>query len=426
MKPAHLATLAVLCCALRAPAEAATDAAPPPPSSQPLTLEHCYQLALKRSETIAIQQELLKETEGRFLQAFSGVLPRASFSSSDKRQDGSGSSAFTLKEVPERKFTFSQPLFAGFKEFAAMAGSRAQRRQRRHEKTRAEHLLLVDVANAFHLLLEEREDLGALETIRTALLDRIEELSHREQLGRSRRSEVVSAEAQLRRMEAELEDSRGAERTARQLLAFLTGLDTIEAVADDEVLPTTPEPEERYVAKAALRPDVQAAQEAWQVANKQVAVVRGAAWPTVDVEGNYYVDRAGAAEDGKWDVALLVDVPIFQGGKNLGAVKEATSQARAAELQFERAERSAALDIRDAYAELEAALARMRALELALSATEENYRLQTEDYRLNLVSNLDVLKALEELQDTHRDVIHARHEAKRLYWRLRVATGETL
>ena len=173
--------------------------------STPLTLAEAYRLALKRSETIAIQSELIKETEGRFLQSLSGVLPRATFSLSEKRQDGTGSSAFTLKEVPERKFVFSQPLFSGFKEFAAMAGTRAERRQRVAEKARAEHLLFVDVANAFHLLLEQRQDLNTLETIRAALIERLDELKVREQLGRSRPSEVVSAEAQLRRVEAEME-----------------------------------------------------------------------------------------------------------------------------------------------------------------------------------------------------------------------------
>ncbi len=97
------------------------------------------------------------------------MLPRASFALSEKRQNGTGGSAFTLKEVPERKFVFTQPLFLGFKEFAAMAGTRAERRQRVAEKSRAEHLLLVDVADAVHLLLQQRQDLSALETIRTAL-----------------------------------------------------------------------------------------------------------------------------------------------------------------------------------------------------------------------------------------------------------------
>ncbi len=118
-----------------------------------LTLPECYQLALKRSETIAINQELIKETEGRFRQALSTALPHVSFESTDKRQDGTGNSAFTLRNVPERKFTFTQPLFSGFKEFAAMAGSRAEHRQRIDEKVRAEQLLFTDVSDAFYLLL---------------------------------------------------------------------------------------------------------------------------------------------------------------------------------------------------------------------------------------------------------------------------------
>ena len=81
--------------------------------ASPLTLAEAYRLALKRSETIAIQGEAIKQTEGRFLQALGTALPRATFELSEKRQNGGGSSAFTLKKVPERKFIFSQPLFSG-------------------------------------------------------------------------------------------------------------------------------------------------------------------------------------------------------------------------------------------------------------------------------------------------------------------------
>lgn len=391
-----------------------------------LTLRECYALALKRSETIAIQAELIKETEGRFLQALSGILPEASYVISEQRQDGTGASAFTLRHVPQHRFFFSQPLFAGFKEFAAMAGSRAERRERKHEKARAEQLLLIDVADAFHLLLQQREDLEALETIRVALVERLDELRQREQLGRSRPSEVVSAEAQLRRTEAEVELARRDETVSRQLLEFLTGLTRIEAVSRPDLSLPALDVVEAYAGRAALRPDVRAAEEAWQVARKEVLVVQAKLWPTVDLEGNYYTERVGAAAAVEWDATLKVDVPLFQGGEAVGGVKEAAAAARRAKLEFERAERSAALDIRDTYAKLQAAIARSVALGRALEAADQSYRLQVEDYRLNLVSNLDVLRELEQLQDARRDAIQAQHEVQRLYWQLQVATGETL
>ena len=87
-------------------------ASPATPSA--LTLKDCYDLALKRSETIAIQKEKIAEAEGRFQQSFSTILPRVSYSASNKWQDGTGTSSFTLREVPETKFVFSQPLFSGF------------------------------------------------------------------------------------------------------------------------------------------------------------------------------------------------------------------------------------------------------------------------------------------------------------------------
>jgi len=384
-----------------------------------LTLPECYELALARSERIAISQELIKETEGRFMQAFSGVLPRVSFELSEKREDGD-------IHTPEQTFTFSQPLFSGFREFAALAGSRAERRQRKHEKARAEQLLLLDVSDAFYLLLQLREELGALDISRVALLQRIDELRQREQLGRSRPSEVVSAEAQLRRVEAELVRIQGLETTARQLLEFLTGLERIDVVADDGAAVPSVEEERAYLLKAGVRPDVLAAAEEAKIQKHERTVAQADLWPDVDLEGNYYTKRVGTSADREWDVLLVMDVPLFQGGQTVGAIREAASKARQAALELARVERTAMLEIRKAYLNLQTALVRRAALDQARQAAEDDYRFQVEDYRLNLVNNLDVLKSLQALQDARREAVQARYEAKRRYWALRVAGGEAL
>lgn len=398
-------------------------AAAPAAQAEELTLPRAYALALARSETIAIEQEQVRETEARFLQALSGVLPRASFSLSETRQEETLS---TRTRIPERKFVFTQPLFSGFKEFAAMAGTRAEERQQRHEQARAEQLLLVDVADAYTLLLQQREDLAALDGTRTALLQRLEELTERERLGRARSSERVSAEAQLRRVLAELELAQSDETVARELLEYLIGRPLDEPVAG--VGPAFPalEPEAAYVSRTQARPDVLAAQEAWQVQKKEVTVARADLLPEVDLESNYYTKRVGASADVDWDVLLMVDVPIFQGGQAYGAMKEAKSEARQAELVFQRTARAAASEIRQTYAQLGSAVDRTEALRQALAAAEENYRLQQEDYRLSLVNNLDVLTALEQLQEARRQWITARYETWRLYYQLRAATGQTL
>lgn len=307
-----------------------------------------------------------------------------------------------------------------------MAGSRAERRQRVQHQRRAEQLLFLDVSEAFYLLRQQREELYILEMTRTTLLARIDELEARERLGRSRPSEISSAEAQLRRVEAELEQVRGREATARQLLEFLTGREPIEGIVD--LAPDRPsvDPVAASLERVKRRSDVAAVLEATHIAKEERVIARSKFFPTVNLEGNYYVERAGAAEEVAWDVVLKAEVPLFQGGEAVGGVKEAKSRERQVRLALEKIQREARLDIRNAYAELGAALARYQAFLQALEAAEENYRLQAADYRISLVNNLDVLQALEALEETQRNVIQARVEVKRRYWRLRVATGETL
>ena len=389
-----------------------------------LTMEDCFRMALKQSEEIALRAELITETEARFQQALSGILPKISFSSVDKRQDGAGDSAFTKKYLPERKFTLSQPLFSGFKEFAAMRGSRSEKELRRLEKERAEQLLRVDVSDAFHLLLEQREDLRILNSTRETLRVRIRELESRERIGRSRPSERVAARAQLYRVESDWELAQSRETTASQLLGFLTGLDAVGDLQTPGPALPAPGPREAYLSQAAGRPDVKAAEQALQISKQQLAAARAGFFPTVGVDGNYYVDRSGAAQDVKWDASLNVNVPIFQGGKNLGASKEAESLIRQAEIRLQQARRTALQEIRDAYAQYEGALARVRASTQALEATEESYQMEEQEYRLSLVSNLEVLSTLQTLQDARRDLIGLLYEAHRSYWKLQAAAGE--
>ena len=399
-------------------------AAAEPPKE--LTLQDCYRMALKQSEEVAIRAELIAETEGRFQQALSGILPKVSFSSVDKRQDGNGGSAFTRRSLPERKFTFSQPLFSGFKEFAAMWGAKAEKHQREQLKARAEQLLLVDVSDAYHLVLEQREEIRILDAVRATLRDRTRELEAREKIGRSRPAELVAVQAQMYRVEAEWETAQSSEAVAVQLLEFLIGLDAVGELAGPGPALPAPGPEEEYLAKAAARPDVKAAEQAMEISRLQLKVAHAKFFPTVDATGNYYVDRSGAAKEVKWDASLNVNVPIFQGGAAVGASKEAESGVRQAELLLQQTRRRAAQEVRDSYVQYDSAVARARALTKALEATEESFQMESQEYRLNLVSNLEVLNTVQILQDARRELIHALYEAHRFYWKLKASAGETL
>lgn len=388
-----------------------------------LTLKEAYKLALVRSETIAISQEVINETRGRFLQAFNGVLPQVSFVDTEKYQDAKRDDTVNRRYTPQRAFSFSQPLFSGFKEFAAIAGSKAEKKQRQQELIRAKQLLFIDVSDAFYLYKSYSEDVMALEEVDKALTDRLAELKRREALGRSKQSEVASTESKFYQNQAEIESVKSQRDVTRELLEFLVGA-PISSIKNADIVIDSLSPASAFLTKVDGRADVVAASEATKVAQKKVVIARAGFWPTVNVVGNSYVKRVGSASNVDWDVTLNVDVPLFNGTQTVGAVKEAKAIATEATLNYSKVKREALLDIQNTYTKLNADLRQRMAYEKAYQAALNNYQLQQQDYQKNLVNNLDVLTALEDLQITHRSLIDIDAQTQRAYWSLRIATGD--
>jgi len=393
------------------------------------TLPRCYALSLRQSELIAVDADRVKETEARFLQALSIMMPHISFLSRDTQEaapDVSGTFA-TLKpaKMSTRYFNYSQTLFSGFKAFAGMKGANLERKQRINEMVRAEQLLLVDVSDAFYTLMEKTEDLKALIDTKKALIKRIVHLKDRERLGRSRESEVVNARAQLYSVQATIVVVKSEEDVARQILEFLIG-GPIGKTKDYYPVPSELMAEEYYLSRSALRPDVEAAKYAWQTAVQASRIVDSDFLPTVDIDTNYYVQRTGFDKSTDWDVTLSINVPIFEGTETLGRSKEYALKAHQSKLLFDRAKRAAPHDIKDAYIKLKSAIEVYKCLSKALETAKLNYRLQRKDYERSLVSNLDVLASIQTLEESQRNYIRALYAAKRLYWRLRVAAAEDI
>jgi len=399
----------------------------------PLTLSDCYRLSLIQSEAIAIDADQIKIVEAHFLEALSIVIPHVSFISMDiqRAKKSGGSSVSTSGGIlsssataSQRQFNVTQTLFNGFKAIAAIKGSGYERGQRTKEKIRAEQLLLVDVANAFYLLLEERDDLQALERIGMALDNRVKELITRAKLGKSRPSEIVNAKAQFYSVVATVEQIQAREVVARQLLEFLVG-GPVGEIGDNYKFPAKLKPENYYVSRASTRPDVEATKFAWEVAKENIIVADSDFLPTVGVDANYYTQRTGSNKGIDWDITLQVNVPIFEGTEVLGRSKEANLRADQRRLTYRRTNRQAPYDIRVAYNDLTAAMEVRDTLRKAYKTARTNVHLQVKDYDRRLVNNLDVLAGIQTLENTERNYIHAYYEAKRQYWQLRVAVGQS-
>lgn len=412
------------------PKPAETPAAPEP---LPITLEECYQLALEQSESLAMKDVDVDKTWADFLAASGELIGDGSFVMTDfiiERQGGStsgeGATANAFRtERREKKFVISQPLFQGFREVAAIAGAGHLRGQREQEARRARQVLFLDVVTAYYAVLRTKRDLEINTEILKLYQERLRDLGEREEIGKSRASEAINARSRMRIIEADAAELRGTAAFQRRLLEFLTGipLENRRLTEDSEELPR-PEDLDAYLIHTDERSDVRAAYHASKIGFQNVVSAQSELWPDISLNANMYEQREGFQSGIDWDVLFTIDVPIWTGGTNLGAIKAAVSDWKKTKLSFSESRRKAELEIKQSYELWRAALDRYEALRESALASEENYKFQKEDYQNSLVNNLDVLDALQDLNNARIESSRAYYEVKASYWRMKVATGD--
>jgi len=397
-----------------------------------LTLEDCYRLALRRSETIQIKKEEVAETTAQFLKATSELVGDVDFTITNFQQDareknssgGSGISSLTASEKRERKIMITQPLFQGFRSLAALGAAGSLRGQRKQERARAEQLLFLDVARAFYNVTRHREEVKIMRGILKSLEERIADLRKREQIGRSRASEVATATSRHRILKSELARARGNLQIAVYLLEFLTGVPIdAERLEDTAFAPLGLGALDHHLALSQTRPDLKAAEQAVKTAWRGILEAQSDLWPEVTLENNHYLKREGLSRDINWDLLFKVNIPLSRGGETMGNLKESVSRWNIAKLNESLARRQADLDVKESYEKWRSSVEELRALAEAVEASQNNFDLQKEEYAHNLVSNLDVLEALEQLYDTQLKANATDYDMRQNYHELQVASG---
>ncbi|MFA5167573.1 MAG: TolC family protein [Candidatus Omnitrophota bacterium] len=392
-----------------------------------LSLEECYHLALVQSETVAIQKEAISRATAQIFNAASQGLGNVDFIIERTFQDDQKSNLSALGDpnIHESKFKISQPLFQGFKAIGALTGAGSYRKEQKEAWTRAKELLYTDVARAFYNVLRYEKEIEINQGIHELLQQRIKELEEREKIGRSRVSEVITAQTNLKVLKADLASAQGALATVRYLLEFLTGTELegrkLEEETSEEVSSRTLT---EHLKMALTRSDVKAAEQAVKTAWRGIVVAQSGFWPMITLDHNQYTRREGVLSNLDFDTLIKFDVPLFSGGETVGQVKDSIGILRQKKLSFSLAKRQAELDIKQSYQIWLSAKETNRLLKEAVQDAEKNYEVQSEEYTRSLVSNLDVLAALESLHNTRQRQNLTYYVMKQDEAAFRVAIGE--
>ena len=388
------------------------------------TLKESFEAAKLNMESIKRAQEGVYQTEEQKNQARAALLPTVNGFATYTRIDPpaiSGLSAFTLTKQYSVGVRLIQPLVRGGV-LGALDLARENILLAEFQKDATELNLYQLVINAYYNLISAQIDVQNLEKLLSFSKERVNEIKERAKIGRSRKGELVEAEAQLFTSESQYQVGLIQLSQVEQNFEFFTRMKakTLPALP---ILPKVESSLDAYLAKLKSRPDILSARQQVKAADHRIDIAKGSHYPSVDFVGNYYVDRTGVLATSEWDAGIVVSVPFYQGGGVQAASKEALAAKRIAELTSHETIRTAEREMRIIYQNYQHILLQLKALEKALAKSEEAYKLNKKDYQYGLVTNLDVLQTLNFYIQTKRSYDNLHTFAHMTYKNLESATG---
>ncbi|MBC7396828.1 MAG: TolC family protein [Bdellovibrionales bacterium] len=384
-----------------------------------VTLEQAFEAAKVRSEELANQSELVTQAEERYSQAIGSVLPNINFFATYFKQDsGSANGSISPTEQKTYRINATQPLFRGFREYAALSQTTILAQAQSYRRDQAYLQLFEDTAQAYYQVLQAEQDLHNLQTEWDVNSKRLKDVSEFRRIGRSRASEVLTVQSNIATLEAQIESARTLLATFRAIFAFQTGLNKNADLVDQEVFPSQIADLNAYLDQIGNRPDMLAAKSSVAAAEKGATIARGGHFPLLDLGANYYFARPGFLQNVRWDAALTLTIPIFQGGIVNSNLRVAASELKQAELALSRTQRLAQEAIELTHAQLLGDLALIVKQRKAVDLSTRNYEAERKDYRFGLVTNIEVLLAMTSSQEAKRILDRAQYQFKINYLKL--------
>lgn len=411
----------------------------------PKSLIDAFRAAVQRSETIGIQDELIDQAHEVNSQAFGAILPTLNggfnFLKQETPINATGNSIYPATQNTG-KLTADQPLFRGFRDFAGLRQKKYLVDAQVTALIVAARQLFYDLSTGYYNVLAYQRDVINYKKEIEINQKRLTELDNFFKIGRSQLTDVLTFKANIAALESQLELTLGLLEQSKDILAYLTGWDRNVTLVDREILfnPSSTEKDESnsgfgqtlgtpvdissYLAKLEERPDVQNAISNVKANDEGIALAAGNHLPSVDLIGDYYFFRPGALSNVSWDAQVALTIPLFQGGIVQSQVRQAESVARQYSLLLSQTKRLAEREIRTYYDSVEAD--RKQALKLTHLAqiSKKNYETEINYYRRGLVTNLDVLQAVNTYQDAVRQLDHVRYQFQSDGVKLEAAAGQ--
>jgi len=290
--------------------------------------------------------------------------------------------------------------------------------------------LILRTASAYFDVLRAQAGVEFSQSELQAIGRQREQAERRFDVGLVPVTDVRSARAQYDLAIAQEITASNTLSAAREALRVIAGIDVerLAPLADDLPL-ASPDPADidAWVALADEQNlQLVGARLAAESARAQVAVERGARYPTLELVGSASrseTDPSGRSDGTQAEIGLQLQMPLFTGGRVGAQVAQARARAGSALEQLAAEQRTVTQQARDGYRGVRASISRVRALRQALVSTQQSADATEAGFRAGTRTSIDVLQALRDVFRARSDYAGARYDYLINLLNLKAAAG---
>lgn len=344
-----------------------------------LSLDECIELALKNNPTIIGDREAVSEAEIGITISRSPYFPKLDASSSYTR-GGNG----TSREGYSSGLSFSQTLFQGGRNMAAVNAAKAQRNITVLNLKQRQNEIVESVKNIFYTVIKEQNQLSLTDDVLKRRNEDLVLIRLKYRAGTESDPAVSEAEANFSQAEYERMAAEERLRLAKLRLNLSMGRprEAPLEVKTGEQLPDFPSRSEVVAMGLQHRPEM--AREASRVELQKTYLSQSKAGflPSLRLSGS--LNRSGnrfLADDNSWSVGVNASLPLFDGLKTPADYFQSRISLRRQLAQYEETRQDVEENIEKAYSDWLLAKKRMEVAEKSLAAATEIYNLNRLQYQ---------------------------------------------
>jgi outer membrane protein len=284
--------------------------------------------------------------------------------------------------------------------------------------------LYNSVINLFYNYALSLSEVKNLELLTKQSGERVNEIQRRVAIGRSRMGELLQAKAQMAQANAQLLNAKGSLSEAREKFTTVVGVTDVVPSFDLE-MKLNQSNLDQVINQAKNRPDIKLKELKINEANLNLSSARKSHLPTLDLTSNYYLtDRSGTSySKTKWDAGLVLTLPLFEGFQTDAKVSEAVWKEHEARYNYLDSKKNLESELVSKIETHNRFINQIDSFNEAVSMAKRSYDEALKDYRLGLISNLDVLTALNLYLDTKRNAEKNKIQAIQSEYVLKAAFG---